>query len=122
MQMKPYYYSRFSQAWIDVVNSLKGELKPYVFSNRRYTIYSMRSTFICNLILSGKDIYTVAKLAGHTVAVCERYYAQLDMANKSKAVTDFEYGKKGKKKNELGSYLEKIAEEKGYKIESYQHI
>ena len=121
MQMKPYYYSRFSQAWIDVINSLKGELKPYVFSNRRYTIYSMRSTFICNLILSGKDIYTVAKLAGHTVAVCERYYALLDMGNKAKDVTDFEYGKKGRKKNEIGNYLEKVASEKGYKLESYQH-
>ena len=81
-------------------------LKPYVFSNRNYTPYSLRSTFICNLILQGKDIYDVAKLAGHSIAVCERYYAKLDMGRKSKELTEIEYGIKGRKKTIMGSYLE----------------
>ena len=75
------------------------ELKPYVFSNRNYTPYSLRSTFICNLILQGKDIYyDVAKLAGHSIAVCERYYAKLDIGRESKGLTEIEHGIKGRKR------------------------
>ena len=68
--------------------------------------YRLRSTFISNLILQGKDIYDVAKLAGHSIAVCERYYAKLDMGRKSKELTEIEYGIKGRKRIIIGSYLE----------------
>ena len=44
------------------------------------------------MILENKDIYTVAKLAGHTIAVCEKYYARIDMGKKAKEITDFDYG------------------------------
>jgi len=60
------------------------ELKPYVFRNRNYTPYRVKNTYICSLILQDKDIYDVAKLAGYSIAVCERYYAKLDMRRKSK--------------------------------------
>ena len=46
----------------------------------------------------------MAKLAGHTVAVCEKYYARLDMAVKAEQMTEFEYGKKGSRKVEERSY------------------
>ncbi len=82
------------------------ELKSYVFSDRNYTPYSLRSTFICNLILQGKDIYDVAKHAGHSIAVCKRYYAKLDMGRKSKELIEIEYGIKGRRKTIIGSYLE----------------
>ena len=81
-------------------------IESYVFSDRNYTPYSLRSTFICNLILQGKDIYEVAKLAGHSIAVCERYYAKLDMGRKSKELTEIEYGIKGRRQPSIGSYLE----------------
>ena len=58
------------------------------------------------MILQGKDIYTTAKLAGHTVSVCERYYAKLDMGSKAKQVTDFQYGVQGRRKTDTGSYIE----------------
>ena len=82
------------------------KLKPYVFSDRNYTPYSLRSTYICNLIMQGKDIYDVAKLAGHSIAVCERYYAKLDMGRKLKEPTEIEYGIRGRWKTIMGSYLE----------------
>ena len=66
----------------------------------------LRSSFIFNLILQGKDIYDVAKLAGHSIAVCERYYAKSDMGRKSKELTEVEYGIKGRKKTIKGSYIE----------------
>ena len=110
-EMKAYSYCRFDTKWRGLIEAIGSKLKPYVFSERNYTIYSLRSTYICTLILQGKDIYTTAKLAGHTVAVCERYYARLDMQKKSKQVTDFKYGKKGARKSETDSYMKDDGDE-----------
>ena len=105
-EMKQFPYSMFNTIWIRMIELCGDELKPYVFSDRNYTPYSLRSTFICNLILQGKDIYDVAKLAGHSIAVCERYYAKRDMGRKSKELTEIEYGIKGRRKTIISSYLE----------------
>ncbi len=81
------------------------ELSPYKLApHEEYTLYSLRTTYICNLILQDKSIYVVAKLAGHTVAVSERFYIQIDMMNMSKQITDFEYGKKGRRTSTLEDY------------------
>ena len=87
-----------------MLDAMEEPLAPYAFSNKPYTLYSLRSTYICNLIIDGKGIYDVAKLAGHTVAVCEKYYARLDMAVKAEEMTEFEYGQKGSRKIEERSY------------------
>ena len=79
-------------------------LKPYKFSDRSFTLYSLRTTYINNRILEGKDIYTVAKLAGHTIGVCEKYYARLDLSQKSKEITEVEFGKTGRRWRELQDY------------------
>ena len=104
--MKQFPYSMFNTIWIRMIELCGDELKPYVFSDRIYSPYSLRSRFICNLILQGKDIYDGAKLAGHSIAVCERYYAKLDMGKKSKELTEIEYGIKGRRRTIIGSYLE----------------
>ncbi|KZR73036.1 Phage integrase family protein [Prochlorococcus marinus str. MIT 1318] len=104
--MKQFEYTMFTSRWAKLMKILEGKLKPYIFSNRQYTIYSLRSTYICNLILQGKDIYTAAKLAGHTVAICERYYAKLDMGSRAKQVTDFKYGVKSRRKVDSASYMD----------------
>ena len=104
-EKRAYSYSRFTKAWSEIMNELEGQLKPYVFSDRNYTIYSMRSTYVCNLIIQGKDIYTTAKLAGHSVAVCERFYAQLDLRLKAKDITNFRYGGSGKRKTQTKPIL-----------------
>ena len=46
----------------------------------------------------------MAKLAGHTVAVFEQYYARLDMAVKAEEMTEFDYGRKGSRKKRERSY------------------
>lgn len=104
-EMQPYSREYIGQSWTDMLKLMDEPLKPYVFSDRNYTLYSLRSTYICNLILQGKGIYDVAKLAGHTVAVCERYYARLDMAVKAKELTEFEFGKTGRRGNEVMPYI-----------------
>ena len=47
----------------------------------------------------------MAKLAGHTVAVCERYFARLDMAVKVKELTEFEFGTTGGRGREVMQYV-----------------
>ena len=102
-EMRQYDYSRFGNLWRALRKHM--DLTPYKLAPfEEYTLYSLRSTYICNLILQDKSIYVVAKLAGHTVGVSERYYLQIDMMNMSKKITDFEYGKKGRRKTELASY------------------
>ena len=102
--MRPYSMEHLLQIWRRMLESMDEPLSPYVFSEKKFTLYSLRSTYICNLIIQGKGIYDVAKLAGHTVAVCEKYYARLDMAVKAEEMTEFEYGKKGLRKVEERSY------------------
>ena len=46
----------------------------------------------------------MAKLAGHTVAVFEKYYARLGMAVKAEEMTEFDYGRKGSCMKEERNY------------------
>ena len=103
-EMQPYSMEHLLQIWRKMLQAMDEPLAPYVFSGKNFTLYSLRSTYICNLIIQGKGIYDVAKLAGHTVAVCEKYYARLDMAVKAEEMTEFEYGKKGSRMVEEKSY------------------
>jgi len=103
-EMQPYSMEHLLQIWRKMLKAMDDPLEPYVFSNKSFTLYSLRSTYICNLIIQGKGIYDVAKLAGHTVAICEKYYARLDMAVKAEEMTEFEYGKKSSRKVEEKSY------------------
>ena len=103
-EMKQYTYSQFRRSWRMMRETL--DLTPYPLApDEKYTIYSMRSTYICNLVLQDKDIYITAKLAGNTVAVCERFYAQLDMLQMSKKITDFEFGKRGRRTSTTTTYI-----------------
>jgi integrase len=102
-EMRQYDYSRFGNLWRALRKHMN--LTPYKLAPlEEYTLYSLRSTYICNLILQDKSIYVVAKLAGHTVGVSERYYLQIDMMNMSKQITDFEYGQRGRRTSITGTY------------------
>ena len=103
-EMRKYSMEHIYRIWRNMLDAMKEPLSPYVFSERSFTLYSLRSTYICNQILQGKGIYDVAKLAGHTVAVCEKYYARLDMAVKAEEITEFDYGRKGSRNSEERSY------------------
>ena len=103
-EMNKYSISHIYKLWKNMLDAMKEPLSPYIFSERSFTLYSLRSTFICNQILQGKGIYDVAKLAGHTVAVCEKYYARLDMAVKAEEITEFDYGRKGSRNPEERSH------------------
>ena len=89
-------YSRYKQLWIEIRDGISNKLKGHVFSNQPYTIYSMRSTFIEDNLLAGKDIFLIAKAAGHDVKTLMRYYERIDPRKRSREMTEFEMGKKQK--------------------------
>ena len=89
-------YSRYKQLWIEIRDVIGRKLKGHVFSDEPYTIYSFRSTFIEDSLLAGKDIFLVAKAAGHDVKTLMKHYERIDPRKRSREMTSFEMGAKPK--------------------------
>jgi len=92
----PYTYGYYQIMWRDIRNRLKDKLKGHLFSDHPYTIYSMRSTYIEDQLLAGKDIFLIARSAGHSVAVLQKHYERIDTRRRARELTDFQYGAKKK--------------------------
>jgi len=87
-------YSRYKEMWSDITKRLQGRLRGHIFSNKPYTLYSLRATFVEESLLAGKDVFLVAKAAGHSVDMLMKHYERIDPRRRAKELTDFEYGKK----------------------------
>ena len=88
----PYKYSTFSASWWRMMRALDGELEGHKFSDRPYTIYSMRSTFIEDMLLRKMDIFLLSRICGHSVEMLVKHYERLDIKERAKEVTDINYG------------------------------
>ena len=62
----PYPYSQFSVAWSDLRANLSLVLSP-VRSDKKYTLYSLRSSYITNQINEGKDPVSYTHLTLPTI-------------------------------------------------------
>ena len=87
---------RIGRQWREICNllSAEGKLKGHKFSDRPYTLYSMRSTFIENHILRGTDAYLLARICGNSVATIMQTYERIDIRKRTKELTDIEFGSK----------------------------
>ena len=67
--MQPVTQSRIRINWRKVVDKLQaeGKLLGHKFSDHRYTLYSMRATFIEDHLIKGTDIFLLARITGHDV-------------------------------------------------------
>ena len=72
----------------------EGKLKGHKFSDRPYTLYSLRSTFIENHLMKGTDIFLLARICGNSVKTIMDTYERIDIRKRTKEITDIEYGKK----------------------------
>lgn len=86
-------YRRYTEMWTEITNGCAKDLEFNKFSDKNYTIYSLRSTFIENCITDGLDVYLVAKLCGNSVTIIQRYYDRHDVLNRSGEVQHIEMGK-----------------------------
>ena len=87
---------KIGQHWRSICDYLmsSGKLKGHKFSDRPYTLYSMRSTFIENHILRGTDAYLLARICGNSVATIMQTYERIDIRRRTKELTDIEFGSK----------------------------
>ena len=87
---------RIGQYWRGICDLLmsQGKLTGHKFSDRPYTLYSMRSTFIENHILRGTDAYLLARICGNSVATIMMTYERIDIRRRTKELTDIEFGSK----------------------------
>ena len=91
---EPASQARMRQTWRTVVDGLdkEGKLKGHKFSNHRYTLYSMRSTFIEDHLLKGTDVFLIARIAGHDVKTLMQTYERLDIRKRAEEITNINYG------------------------------
>ena len=79
-------YTRISYAYKQVLESLG--LKD------SYTFYSCRSFYVNERLKEGVEVFTVAKQTGHSMQICNQYYAALDIQSRADEATRRTYGKK----------------------------
>jgi integrase len=88
----PNSYSTYKDHWQRIREGVSRKLKGHIFSDEPYTIYSMRSTFIEDNLIQGKDIFLIAKAAGHDVKTLMKHYERIDPRKRSREMTEFQYG------------------------------
>jgi len=89
------HQQRIGDTWRNqIIKPLKkaGKLKGHKFSDKPYTLYSMRSTFIEDHLIKGTDIFLVARIAGHDVKTLQETYERMDIRKRAKEITDIQFG------------------------------
>ena len=94
--LSSYSYPNYTAAWKKITTGVGSKLEGNKFSDKQYTIYSLRSSFIEDHISKGTDIYLLSRLAGHSIAMLQRHYDRSDVRKFSEEITKLPYGKKGK--------------------------
>ena len=87
-------YKMLHDAWVKTREAVEPRLTGHKFSDKPYTIYSMRSTFIEDALLNKTDIFLVSRWAGHDIKMLMKHYERMDVRKRSNELTDIEYGKR----------------------------
>lgn len=100
---RTYSMSHITESWIDIIRTLTndGYLEGNKFSERRYTLYSLRSSWIENMITKGTDVYLIARLAGNSVAIIQKYYDRHDVMKRAEEIQAIQRGRIGITKKEI---------------------
>ena len=93
LDWKVHNYKEYTDAWVTVKEGVSKPLLGHKFSERPYTIYSMRSTFIEDCLLAGKDVWLISRWCGHDIKVLMKHYERMDVRKRSDELTAIERGK-----------------------------
>jgi integrase len=96
-EFKPYIECFFTEAWQEAVRRpLAGKLKGHRMSDKEYSMYSMRSSFIEDNLLQdgGCDIFYLARVAGHDVKILQKHYERINVRARSNELRQLPFGKK----------------------------
>ena len=102
----PYQYACLTNSWWKMMKELKPLLRGHKFSDRPYTIYSMRSTFIENMLLSKMDIFLLSRICGHSVNMLTRHYERIDVKERAEEITKINYGAREREKVTVDLFAE----------------
>ena len=94
---KSFNHSYLDQLWRkQIFLPLKGQdlLDMNSFSERDYTLYSLRSTFIEDCITDGLDIYLVARICDNSVGIIQKHYDRHDVLKRAEEVQSINYGER----------------------------
>ena len=72
----------------------EGKLVGHKLSEKPYTLYSMRSTFIEDHLIKGTDIFLLARIAGHDVKTLMQSYERMDIRRRAQEITSINWGAK----------------------------
>ena len=99
---RTYSMSHITESWLAIMKHLnkQGYLEGNKFSDRSYTLYSLRSSWIENMITKGTDVYLIARLAGNSVAIIQKYYDRHDVLKRAEEIQAIQRGKLGFKGKE----------------------
>ena len=91
---RPYDYSMYGKCWRRILVRVKDKLRGNKFTDENYTVYSMRSTFVTDKLISGLDIFLLSRITGHDVKILMRHYERMDIRRRSEEITKIEYGRR----------------------------
>jgi hypothetical protein len=100
-ELRPHPYSNYSRCWEGIRKRVQNKLEGHFLSNKPYTIYSMRSSFIENNLIAGKDMFMIAKIAGHDPAMLMKHYERIDVRKRTRELSQIQYGKKANHEKEV---------------------
>jgi integrase len=91
---RPYHYGIFGKTWRELLGSL--DLRGHQYSDKEYTIYSMRSTFIEDNLLQdgGCDVFYLARVCGHDVKILQKHYQRITVRTRADELKQIPYGKR----------------------------
>ena len=95
-------YKEIGNSWRSIVDDL--DLQGNRYSDKRYTIYSLRTSYIEDCLADGVDIWLISRNAGHSINVLTRFYERLDTRKRSKELTDLQYGKRRDRRENVYSF------------------
>ena len=86
----PYSSTGYYYMWRKTIDAAQERLVGNRFSEKPYTIYSLRSTFIENHLSRGVDAYLVARISGHDIKTMNKYYDRSNVRSRSRELTILE--------------------------------
>lgn len=89
---EPYAISHFQQTLRAIYRRL--DLRGHWSSDKPYTLYSLRSTFIDEQLMKDTPIAVLSMMTGHDPKVLMKHYQQLDVLRKTRELTALPIGKR----------------------------
>lgn len=107
-EYKAYIQCFFSEAWQEAVRGpLTGKLKGHPYSDKPYTLYSLRSTMIEDNLLQpgGCDVFYLARVCGHDVKILQRHYERITVRTRAGELKQIPFGARNNGQLEVGTLI-----------------